>query len=115
MLHTVETGVRSIQAYRGVVPDEVLDALIDAVEPLRGARVVHVNATAYGGGVSELLNAAVPLWNGLGVITDWKLIAGDEAFFRVTKKIHNALQGADEPLSAEECEDAGLLHEQHLA
>lgn len=104
MLHTVETGVRSIQAYRGVVPDEVLDALIDAVEPLRGARVVHVNATAYGGGVSELLNAAVPLWNGLGVITDWKLIAGDEAFFRVTKKIHNALQGADEPLSAEECE-----------
>ena len=104
MLHTVETGVRSIQAYRGVVPDEILDRLIEAVEPLRGARVVHVNATAYGGGVSELLNAAVPLWNGLGVITDWKLIAGDEAFFRVTKKIHNALQGGDETLSEEERE-----------
>jgi trehalose synthase len=100
MLHTVETGVRSIEAYRGVVPDEILDGLIEAAEPLRGARVVHVNATAYGGGVSELLNAAVPLWNGLGVITDWKLIAGDDAFFRVTKKIHNALQGAPGELSA---------------
>jgi len=104
MLHTVETGVRSIHTYRGVVPDEILDSLIEAVEPLRGARVVHVNATAYGGGVSELLNAAVPLWNGLGVVTDWKLIAGDEAFFRVTKKLHNALQGAAEPLSAAERE-----------
>jgi trehalose synthase len=104
MLHTVETGVRSIHSYRGVVPDEILDGLIEAVEPLRGARVVHVNATAYGGGVSELLNAAVPLWNGLGVVTDWKLIAGDEAFFRVTKKIHNALQGGVEPLSAAERE-----------
>jgi trehalose synthase len=102
MLHTVETGVRSIQAYRGVVPDEILDSLIEAAEPLRGARVVHVNATAYGGGVSELLNAAVPLWNGLGVLTDWKLIAGDDAFFQVTKKIHNALQGAAETLSAAE-------------
>jgi trehalose synthase len=102
MLHTVETGVRSIQTYRGIVPDEILDALIEAAEPLRGARVVHVNATAYGGGVSELLNAVVPLWNGLGIVTDWKLIAGDEAFFRVTKKIHNALQGGAEPLSAAE-------------
>jgi len=104
MLHTVDTGVRSIQTYRGVVPDEILDSLIEAAEPLRGARVVQVNATAYGGGVSELLNAAVPLWNGLGVVTDWKLIAGDEAFFRVTKKIHNALQGAAETLSAAERE-----------
>lgn len=104
MLHTVETGVRSIHTYRGVVPDEILDSLIEAAEPLRGARVVHVNATAYGGGVSELLNAAVPLWNGLGIVTDWKLIAGDEAFFRVTKKLHNALQGAAEPLSAAERE-----------
>jgi len=104
MLHAVETGVRSIQTYRGVVPDEILDGLIEAAEPLRGARVVHVNATAYGGGVSELLNAAVPLWNGLGIVTDWKLIAGDEAFFGVTKKIHNALQGARESLTADERE-----------
>jgi len=102
MLQTVETGVRSVEAYRGVVPDEILDRLIEAAEPLRGARVVHVNATAYGGGVSELLNSAVPLWNGLGVITDWKLIGGDEAFFGVTKKIHNALQGAPLEISAAE-------------
>jgi trehalose synthase len=102
MLHTVETGVRSIESFRGIVQDELLDGLIEAAEPLRGARVVHVNATAYGGGVSELLNSVVPLWNGLGIVTDWKLIAGDEAFFRVTKKIHNALQGSAETLSAQE-------------
>jgi trehalose synthase len=63
---------------------------------------LHVNATPYGGGVSELLRSSVPLYNSLGLIADWKIISGDDAFFQVTKKIHNGLQGASTSLSAEE-------------
>ena len=95
MLEHVDVGQRSIDAYRGVAPDSTLDELARRAETLRGARVLHVNATAYGGGVSELLRSTVPLLNDLGLVADWKLITGDDEFFQVNKKIHNGLQGAD--------------------
>lgn len=102
MLQTVDVGDRSLDAYRGVAPSAILDELRARAEPLRGARVAHVNATPYGGGVSELLRAVVPLLNDLGLIADWKVISGDNDFFEVTKKIHNGLQGADAALPDEE-------------
>lgn len=102
MLQSVDVGERAVEAYRGAAPDDLLDALIAQASSLRGARVLHLNATAYGGGVSELLRSVVPLLNGLGLVADWKVISGDARFFQVTKAMHNALQGADRDLSAEE-------------
>ncbi len=94
MLDLVDVGRRTLESYRGVAPDPLLDAVRSAAEPLRGARVLHVNATPYGGGVSELLRSEVPLLNDLGLVADWRIIRGDERFFGVTKTIHNGLQGA---------------------
>jgi trehalose synthase len=94
VLETVDVGERSLSAYRGVAPDALLDQLEAVAEPLRGLRVLQLNATPYGGGVSELLRSGVPLLNDLGLIVDWKVIAGDERFFETTKAIHNGLQGA---------------------
>lgn len=102
MLQTVDVGERSLSTYEGVAPEACLAELRRAAEPLRGARVLHVNATPFGGGVSELLRSSVPLLNDLGVVADWKIISGDNAFFEVTKKIHNALQGAETHLTAED-------------
>jgi trehalose synthase len=99
MLHQVYVGPRSLSNYRGIVPDNVLDDLLAAAKDLKGARVAHVNATPYGGGVSELLRSSVPLLNNLGLIAHWKTISGDQHFFQVTKKIHNGLQGAPGNLS----------------
>ena len=84
MLQTVDVGERSMGAYRGVAPDETLDALVEGAKDLRGLRVLHVNATSYGGGVSELLRSVVPLLNNLGLVAHWKVISGDDAFFDVT-------------------------------
>lgn len=100
MLETVDVGSRTIASYRGVAPDQLLDALAAEAEHLRGARVLHVNATPYGGGVSELLRSAVPLLNDLGIVSHWRIIRGDERFFQVTKALHNGLQGAAVELSA---------------
>ncbi|GMR03912.1 MAG: glycosyltransferase [Gammaproteobacteria bacterium] len=102
MLQTVDVGKRSIDAYRGVAPDAILDELVDHAQALRGRRVVHVNATPYGGGVSEMLRSLVPLMNDMGIMTDWKIITGDDAFFQVTKRIHNGLQGARAGLTESE-------------
>lgn len=95
MLQTVDVGERSLRTYRAVAPEPILDELARRAEGLRGARVLHLNATAYGGGVSELLRSIVPLLNDLGLVADWQVIGGDDEFFNVTKAMHNALQGVD--------------------
>jgi trehalose synthase len=102
MLQTVDVGERSLESYRGIVADSILDELGARAERLRGVRVLHLNATPYGGGVSELLRSTVPLLNDIGLVADWKVTSGDQAFFHVTKTIHNALQGAETELGAKE-------------
>lgn len=94
MLQSVDVGELSLRAYRGIAPDATLDEVERCAEGLRGARVLHLNATAYGGGVSELLRSIVPLLNDLGLIAEWQVISGDSDFFNATKTMHNALQGA---------------------
>ncbi|WP_370962623.1 glycosyltransferase [Amycolatopsis sp. cg9] len=98
-MQTVDIGELSVSAYRKVAPDWIVEPLLAVAERLRGARVVHLSATPYGGGVSELLRSAVPLYNDLGVRATWKIISGEPAFFAVTKKLHNALQGGKEPIT----------------
>lgn len=102
MLHTVDVGERSLDAYRGVAPESILDRLPELAAELRGLRVLHLNATPYGGGVSELLRSVVPVLNDLGLVAEWKVISGDESFFSVTKAIHNGLQGAERSLTDSE-------------
>jgi len=102
LLQAVDVGERSLSSYEGVAPSAILEELRQTAAGLRGARVLHVNATPYGGGVSELLRSTVPLLNDLGILSDWKIIGGDSAFFDVTKKIHNGLQGADLELTTAE-------------
>jgi trehalose synthase len=104
MLQLVDVGARSLDAYRGIAPDDILDDLFRVADDLKGARVVHVNATPYGGGVSELLRSTIPILNNLGLTAHWKTITGDERFFKVTKKIHNGLQGASQDLTEAERE-----------
>lgn len=99
MLELVGVGSRSLDAYRGVAPDAVLDDLRRVAADLRGVRVLHVNATPYGGGVSELLRSGLPILNDLGLVAHWKIIRGDDRFFQVTKKLHNGLQGAADELT----------------
>jgi trehalose synthase len=102
LLQRVPVIPKPVDDYAHVVAVDVLDELRALAVPLRGSRVAHVNATAYGGGVSELLHSLVPLYRGLEIEADWLVIPGDPEFFRVTKRIHNALQGARIRLSRHE-------------
>jgi trehalose synthase len=78
-----------------VVEPGTIERIRDLAAPLQGARVLHVNATAYGGGVAELLATHVALLRDVGIDAEWHVIHGDDEFFAVTKAVHNALQGAD--------------------
>jgi trehalose synthase len=99
MLQLVDVAPRTLSSYRSIAPSHLLDDLFAIAEDLKGLRVAHVNATPYGGGVSELLRSTVPILNNLGLVADWKTISGDARFFQVTKKIHNGLQGGPEDLT----------------
>lgn len=101
MLIRVETSPRSLEAFRPIVGDAVLQEIRSLAEPLRGARVVHINATAYGGGVAEILRTLVPLMQDVGLEAEWQVIQGADEFFQVTKACHNGLQGMDIPLTEE--------------
>ncbi len=102
MLQKVAVGRWSLDAYEGIAPEAILGELREHARALRGARILNVNATAYGGGVSELLRSAVPLLRDLGLTVDWKVIAGSEDFFAATKVLHNALQGSTRSLTGSE-------------
>jgi len=93
MLTSVELQSKALEDYRAAVLPGVVEALREDVKPLQGARVLHVNATAYGGGVAEILASMVPLMRDLGLAAEWKVISGTDEFFGVTKAMHNALQG----------------------
>ncbi len=102
MLQLVDVGRQSLDAYKPIVGTEIIEELRDLAKPLKGLKVAHINATPYGGGVSELLRSLVPLEKNLGLDAEWRIIFGQEPFFKVTKTFHDALQGAQHRLSSEE-------------
>ena len=86
---------KDIDSYKRVVGNEVIAGLKTLSGPLHGKRVIHVNSTAKGGGVAEILTSLVPLQRSLGVDSRWYVVNPPAKFFEITKKFHNALQGAN--------------------
>ena len=84
----------ALEIYSSVVSDALLDEVRSLAARLKGLRVAHINATANGGGVAEILRSLIPLYQGLGIDASWLVMEGDADFFDVTKRLHNALQGA---------------------
>jgi len=97
MLNPVVTAPKSLEDYRPVVGDQVIDEILKLAAPLRGARLIHINSTAFGGGVAEILTTMVPLMNDVGLQAEWHVVSGDEKFFDVTKTMHDSLQGMPIP------------------
>lgn len=84
-----------IDDYSPLIGEAAVVRILEKAHRLRGLRVLHISSTFYGGGVAEILSSETLLANRLGLRADWRLIQGSPDFFNVTKKIHNALQGAD--------------------
>jgi len=84
-----------IDDYAPLIGEEAMERILHKGHRLRDLRVLHLSSTFYGGGVAEILSSATLLARSLGIKADWRLIQGSPDFFNVTKKLHNALQGAD--------------------
>jgi trehalose synthase len=101
VLQKVELEPKQLIDYQPIVGHEAIAEIRAAAEPLQGARVVHINATAFGGGVAEMLPTLTPLMRDVGLEAEWQVIEGADEFFNVSKACHNGLQGMDIPFTDE--------------
>jgi trehalose synthase len=108
-MHEVEILPLDVARFEGLVPIarmQGVEARLAAVRDQLAARVVwHVNSTATGGGVAEILRSVLGYLAGSGIAARWAVLDGDDEFFRVTKRIHNMLHdrpGDGGPLGEEE-------------
>ena len=96
-LTEVHLPALSPERFRSVAGDQfekIEPDIARAREDLAGRVIWHVNSTARGGGVAEMLRSYLAYARGAGVDVRWVVIGGDQRFFEVTKRIHNNLHGA---------------------
>jgi trehalose synthase len=102
VLQAVALAHKSLADYTHIVGRPLVEEIRELAEPLKGRRVVHLSATAFGGGVSEILYTLVPLMRDVGLEVEWQVIYGREEFFNATKIMHNALQGNPQDLTEDQ-------------
>jgi trehalose synthase len=98
LLQPVGVGHKSLADYTHLVGRPLVAEIKELAEQLQGLKVLHLSATAFGGGVSEILYTLVPLMRDVGIEAEWEIMIGREEFYNVTKVMHNSLQGADQEI-----------------
>jgi trehalose synthase len=79
--------------YKKIVGDDVISEIKKKAKKFSNKHILCINSTYQGGGVAELLNTLVVLFNEVGIDFGWRILHGTPYFFSVTKKFHNGLQG----------------------
>jgi trehalose synthase len=94
----VHVPARSVQPFVAILGSDRIVALERVADELRrvvGKRVLwNVNTAASGGGVAEMLRSFLRYARGLDVDVRWLVFEGPPEFFRITKRLHNALHGS---------------------
>jgi len=93
IMQAIRVISKSIDDYIPIVGEDKVKRLKELAAPLQNKRVLHLNATAYGGGVAELLKTQVAVMQSLGLYVDWYVMSAKPEFYEVTKLFHNTLQG----------------------
>jgi trehalose synthase len=102
VLQPIPVGHKSLADYTHLVGKTLVQEIRELAAEAEGLRVLHVSATAFGGGVAEILYTLIPLMRDVGVEAEWQVMMGREEFFNATKLMHNALQGNPQDLNAGE-------------
>jgi trehalose synthase len=102
LLQPIAVGHKNLADYTHLAGRPLIEEIRELAEGLDGLKVLHLSATAFGGGVSEILYTLVPLMRDVGLEAEWQVMLGREEFYNVTKLLHNALQGNPEGLTPEQ-------------
>src|SRR5438552_3026097 len=88
MLQLINVGNKSLLDYGTIASRGLMEEIRTLAAQLEGKRVLHLSATAFGGGVAEILYALVPLMRDAGLDAEWRIIRGADEFFGATKIFH---------------------------
>ncbi|MDQ4131481.1 MAG: glycosyl transferase family 1, partial [Actinomycetota bacterium] len=98
MLHEVSLTSEPLDRFTPIIASAHLQRLRQAMTTMgtvmAGRTLWHVNSTAAGGGVAEMLPFLLAYLRGAGVETRWVVVGGQPDFFAVTKRLHNLLHGS---------------------
>ncbi|MDX2092651.1 MAG: glycosyltransferase [Kofleriaceae bacterium] len=93
-----ELTMLSLERYATLLGEERLAHVMKRVNTLRerlhGRAVWNVSSTAVSGGVAEMVRSLLSYARGAGVDARWVVIQGPAEFFRITKRLHNAVHGS---------------------
>lgn len=96
--------LEKLQKYEDIAGEDAINEILQRARKLQGRHIVAISSTNQGGGVAEMLNSIIILFNEIGIKFGWRIIHGSPDFFNITKKLHNALQGEKISLSKKEKE-----------
>jgi len=87
-----------LERYATLLSAETIQRVMARVAVLRarlsGRVVWNVSSTAVSGGVAEMVRSLLSYARGAGVDARWAVIQGPPEFFRITKRLHNAIHGS---------------------
>jgi trehalose synthase len=116
-MQEVKVSASSIEPFAELCGRSSVESVTRLAATIRGAlgtrAIWNINSTASGGGVAEMLRSLLRYARGVGVDVRWLVLDGPPQFFRITKRIHNALHdspGDNSQLGASEA----LLYEKVL-
>jgi trehalose synthase len=97
-VHEVHVTARPVEPFAEILGNERIRSLESDAQALRGLlgqrTVWNVNTAASGGGVAEMLRSFLRYARGLDIDVRWLVFEGPAEFFRITKRVHNALHGS---------------------
>jgi len=98
-MELVKPSPKTFSDYHQFIDVEFKEEMFRLINRLSNQKIAMINATAYGGGVAEVLQSLVPLLQDMGLHLDWWVMAGQKDFYNVTKNFHNCLQGHESCLT----------------
>jgi trehalose synthase len=101
MYGTLALTPKALADYQPIIGDRGVDEIRRLAAPLQGVRVLNLSVTAFGTGVAELLNAAVPLLADVGLDCTWQVVRPAEEFAAANKALYRALAGLSDEWSPE--------------
>ena len=96
-MQEVEVKALPLERLASILTPERAERLAECAARARlafGSRTIwHVNATAHGGGVAEMLQTLLAYGRGAQIENRWLVLDGEPQFFAITKRLHNLLHG----------------------
>jgi trehalose synthase len=94
-LQPMAVAPRAPGEYAPAAGGRAVEALQDAAQPLRGARVLHVSVAGAEGRVPELLGGMLPLAAGAGVEVEWRVLFGSPELRATAAALQSGLRGGE--------------------